>query len=244
MYWGFEMLVVVDLETDGLDEVGGHVFECTIKNIHPETLEVLKANSTLVLHPVMPALPPTVREMHTESGLLEALRKAHFIHDGRVIGHRGLDIWLADHFVAWRAQPASILLSGMSVQFDRRWLNAHCPLSLGFLSHRMIDLSTVRELCRFWAPLGCPQLPKEDIAHRSEADCDQAIRAIKWYQSTIFVGQKSELPLGHVLMCLEALKKHSELKRFLSVAHDMRRGAPDEETRSFNTLLCDLLGAL
>lgn len=243
------MIVVADLETDGLDEVGGHIFECTIKNIHPETLEVLQQASTLVLHTDMPKvlarLTPTVREMHAESGLIHALQVAPLRADGWVLGHRGLDLWLADHFADWRAQPASILLSGMSVQFDRKWLNQHCSVCLGFLSHRMIDLSTIRELLRFWAPLGCPQLPKEEPAHRASADCDQAIRTLAWYQRNVFLGPMAMTErILQILPILDALQKHTELKRFLHIAHDMRRGAPDEETRSFNTLLCDLLGAL
>jgi len=181
------VIVVFDVETDGLKAKGGYILEAAFQQIHAETLAVQYEATTLVTHDESIAFEPAVREMHQASGLLDELFSNPEARARACRGHRELDIWLATHFARLEAHPASILLCGMSIQFDRRWVEEHLPLSKAFLSHRMIDLSTIRELCRFWEPLGCPTLPKEDVAHRALDDCKMAVRALSWYRDNLFM---------------------------------------------------------
>ena len=214
------MLVSFDLETTNTDPETGLILECALQKFHPETLTVESENSTLVLHPTLPTLSPTVREMHTENGLLHDLQTATLRADGWVGGHRALDIWVADQLTYMRAEPASVLLVGMSIQFDRRWVERHLPFTKAFLSHRMLDLSTVREILRLWEPLGCIQLPKvEKIPHRSLDDCKMALKTLRWYQENVFLNRPAAR-----LLALEELRGHHKLKELQHALHCLRRG--------------------
>lgn len=230
------MQLTFDLETTSTDEKTGLVLECAIQKFHPETLAVEYEATTLVVHEKLPTLDPTVREMHTENHLLGDLKTAPLRADGWVVGHRGLDIWLADQFTHLRAQPASIMLTGMSIQFDRRWVEQHLPFAKAFMHHRMLDLSTVRELLRLWEPLGCPQLPKVDkIPHRSLDDCKLALSTLGWYQRNVFpVNMPS---MVERLLLLDEMRRHPELKALMSVLHGIRRGEVKGPSDLAKTLL-------
>ena len=179
------MLLVCDLETSGL-KMTDVILECAYARVHPETLEILSKDETVVRQRQLPYLEPVVREMHEESGLL-GLLYPDTMPDGKyVYGHAELDNWLCQAFQSMEATPASILLCGHSIQFDKKRIEAFCQNAAAYLSHRTIDLSTIRELMRYWQPLGAPQLPKKDVAHRAMADVLQAIENLKWYRDNAF----------------------------------------------------------
>lgn len=196
-----ELLVAsFDIETTGVNERTDLILECAFQVIDPVGLGVRYEAQTLVHHTEELKLDPTVREMHTENKLLEDLKTkvakaaAGEKVTGLVNGHRGLDMWLADHFAGLEAQPGSIYLTGMSIHFDRKFLAAKCPLACAFLHYRMIDLSTPRELSRMWAELGAPQLPKvEKIPHRAMDDVKLAVKTLAWVQENIW---RIDSPLG------------------------------------------------
>lgn len=180
------LLASFDIETTGTNERADLILECAFQLIDPVGLGVRYEAQTLVHHSEELKLDPTVREMHTENGLLADLlhpREGQHI----VQGHRGLDMWLADHFAGLEAAPGSIYLTGMSIHFDRKFLQVKCPLACAFLHYRMIDLSTPRELSRIWATLGAPQLPKvEKIPHRAMDDVKLAVKTLAWVQENIW----------------------------------------------------------
>jgi oligoribonuclease len=234
------MLTMFDIETSGLNRDGDVILEAAYVVVHPETLEAIADGVALVDHAERPYLNPTVREMHTENGLLAALSRSGLPHMAEgplmVDGHAGLDDWLAARLRKAGATPASVMLSGMSIQFDRGFLEAKCPNVCALLSHRMIDLSTIRELLRFWAPLGATPLPKKGVAHRALADCYEALETLRWYQKNAF-----HVPL---LQPMKRLKESPERGRFIYVAREMEHAAPGEQQRAFNRDLCDFLLAL
>jgi oligoribonuclease len=55
------------------------------------------------------------------------------------------------------------------------------------LHYRMIDVSSIKELCRRWYPRTYYGQPVKGLAHRALADIKESIRELEFYRRTIFV---------------------------------------------------------
>jgi oligoribonuclease len=55
------------------------------------------------------------------------------------------------------------------------------------LHYRMIDVSSVKELCRRWFPRVFYAKPEKGLAHRALADIEESIRELAYYRDTLFV---------------------------------------------------------
>ncbi len=51
----------------------------------------------------------------------------------------------------------------------------------------MIDVSSIKELCRRWYPRIYYGQPEKGLAHRALADIQESIRELKYYRRTAFV---------------------------------------------------------
>jgi oligoribonuclease len=56
-----------------------------------------------------------------------------------------------------------------------------------YLHYRMIDVSSVKELCRRWYPRIYYGQPEKGLAHRALADILESIRELRFYRRTAFV---------------------------------------------------------
>jgi oligoribonuclease len=56
-----------------------------------------------------------------------------------------------------------------------------------YLHYRMIDVSSIKELCRRWYPRIYYGQPAKGLAHRALADIHESIRELKFYRRTAFV---------------------------------------------------------
>ena len=57
------------------------------------------------------------------------------------------------------------------------------------LHYRMVDVSSVKELCRRWFPRVFYAKPEKGLAHRALADIEESIRELEYYRRTLFVPQ-------------------------------------------------------
>ena len=55
------------------------------------------------------------------------------------------------------------------------------------LHYRMIDVSSIKELCRRWYPRAYFGQPPKGLAHRALADIHESIRELEYYRRTVFV---------------------------------------------------------
>ena len=120
-----------------------------------------------------------VRDMHTRSGLLEAIQASTL-----TLAEAG-EQTLA--FLA-RAHPRSAHrpLCGNSIGTDRRFLAAWLPEIDDYLHYRSVDVSTIKELARRWYPDGVRQGPKKAGAHRALDDIQESMRELRYYRETVF----------------------------------------------------------
>jgi len=165
----------LDLGKDKLIEVAALVTD-------PE-LNVLGEGVDLVIHAddaALDAMPPVVRDMHAKSGLTDEVRRS------KVTMAEAEEAVLA-YIKEFVPNPRSAPLCGNSIATDRGFLARDMPALDSFLHYRMIDVSSIKELCRRWYPRVYFGQPAKGLAHRALADIRESIRELEYYRRTIFV---------------------------------------------------------
>jgi oligoribonuclease len=61
------------------------------------------------------------------------------------------------------------------------------PALDAWLHYRMVDVSSIKELCRRWFPRIYFGQPPKGLAHRALADIQESIRELQYYRRTAFV---------------------------------------------------------
>jgi oligoribonuclease len=175
-------LVWVDCEMTGLDPAKDALIEVAALVTDPD-LHVLGSGVDVVIHAgehALDAMPDVVREMHDRSGLTEAVRRS------TVTVAEAQDL-VMDYVRSHVPEPKSAPLCGNSIATDRTFLARDMPLLDAHLHYRMIDVSSIKELCRRWYPRVYFGQPPKGLAHRALADIRESIRELEYYRRTIFV---------------------------------------------------------
>ncbi|CAG9769624.1 unnamed protein product [Ceutorhynchus assimilis] len=77
-------------------------------------------------------------------------------------------------------------LAGNSVYMDRFFLIKHMPKLNGYLHYRIVDVSTIKEICRRWNTSVFKGLPKKEFEHRALADIRESVAELKYYRENFF----------------------------------------------------------
>jgi len=123
-----------------------------------------------------------VREMHERSGLAEEVRAS-------TVTVAEAEQLVLDYVRSYVPQSRSVPLAGNSIATDRAFLAKHMPALDAHLHYRMVDVSSIKELCRRWYPRIFFAKPEKGLAHRALADIHESLRELKYYRRTAFVPQ-------------------------------------------------------
>src|SRR4029077_13980685 len=123
---------------------------------------------------------PVVRDMHASSGLTEAAQAS-------TVTLGDAERRILDYVRRHVPDPKTAPLCGNSIATDRGFLARDMPALDGFLHYRMIDVSSIKELCRRWYPRTYFGQPAKGLAHRALADIRESIRELEYYRRTVFV---------------------------------------------------------
>ncbi|MCQ9343257.1 oligoribonuclease [Corynebacterium kozikiae] len=181
-----DRLVWVDLEMTGLD-TSRHVIVEVAAIITDADLNVIGEGVDLVVHATeaeLAEMDEFVQNMHGSSGLTEAIRASQVTVEEAE--QAVLDL-IAEHCDS--EQPP--LLAGNSIATDRMFIRAQMPRLDAALHYRMIDVSTVKELARRWAPKVYFNQPEKGLAHRALADIVESIQELAYYRKAMFVPDPS-----------------------------------------------------
>lgn len=165
----------LDLGKDKLIEVAALVTDPDLK--------VLGEGIDLVIHAddaSLDAMPEIVREMHAKSGLTEAVRRS-------TVTMAEAEAAVLAYVKEYVPNPRTAPLCGNSIATDRGFLARDMPALDSHLHYRMIDVSSIKELCRRWYPRVYFGQPVKGLAHRALADIRESIRELEYYRRTIFV---------------------------------------------------------
>jgi oligoribonuclease len=177
-----DLLVWIDCEMTGLDLGKDALIEVAALVTDPD-LNVLGEGVDVVIHADDAALDgmlEVVRLMHSRSGLTDAVRASTTsVADAEDM----IMTYITEHVRDPRAAP----LCGNSIATDRGFLARDMPRLDHHLHYRMIDVSSIKELCRRWYPRVYFGQPPKGLAHRALADIRESIRELEYYRRTLFV---------------------------------------------------------
>ncbi|MFI6262322.1 oligoribonuclease [Micromonospora sp. NPDC051006] len=177
-----DLLVWIDCEMTGLDLGRDKLIEVAALVTDPD-LNVLGDGVDVVIHAdeaALAAMPEIVQTMHAKSGLTEEVRRS------AVTLAEAEDLVL-DYVSTFVKDPRSAPLCGNSIATDRGFIARDMPRLDNHLHYRMIDVSSIKELCRRWYPRVYFGQPAKGLAHRALADIRESIRELEYYRRTVFV---------------------------------------------------------
>ena len=179
-----DRIVWIDCEMTGLDTTNDALVEIAALVTDSE-LNVLGEGVDIVIHASdakLAAMLPVVRDMHSSSGLTEEIRAS-------AVTVAEAEKLVLDYVRAWVPVGGTAPLAGNSIGTDRGFLARDMPELNSYLHYRMIDVSSIKELCRRWYPRIYFGQPEKGMSHRALADIKESIRELKYYRATAFVPQ-------------------------------------------------------
>ncbi|GAA1865269.1 oligoribonuclease [Actinomadura bangladeshensis] len=178
-----ERLVWIDCEMTGLDLRNDALIEIAALVTDSE-LNILDDGVDVIIKPPpesVTQMTKVVRDMHTTSGLLDALPTGVTLAEAE-------DIVLA--YIRGHVKDANKApLCGNSIATDRSFLARDMPALDAHLHYRMVDVSSIKELARRWYPRAYFASPEKKGGHRALADITESIQELRYYRAAVFVPQ-------------------------------------------------------
>src|SRR5512139_291876 len=172
-------LIWIDLEMTGLDTQTDHIIEiATI--VTDGQLRVVAEGPVLAVHQpdtVLAAMDEWNRTTHGGTGLLQRVRESRL---SAADAEAQTLAFLAEHAAAG-ASP----MCGNSICQDRRFLAREMPTLERFFHYRNLDVSTLKELARRWAP-GVLAGVHKTSRHLALDDIRESIDELRHYRRTMF----------------------------------------------------------
>jgi oligoribonuclease len=175
-------LVWIDCEMTGLDLGSDRLIEIAAL-VTDADLNVLGDGVDVVIHTddaALNGMVDVVARMHRSSGLTEEVRAS-------TIDVATAEELVLDYIREFVPQAKTAPLAGNSIATDRGFLARDMPALDDYLHYRMIDVSSVKELCRRWYPKIYFGQPEKGLAHRALADIEESIRELRYYRRIAFV---------------------------------------------------------
>ncbi|HXQ31906.1 MAG TPA: oligoribonuclease [Steroidobacteraceae bacterium] len=173
-------LAWIDLEMTGLIPETDRIIEIatvvTDRNLH-----VLAEGPVLAVHQSTESLAcmdEWNRRTHGASGLIDRVRAS-------TIAEAEAERRTIEFLAEW-VGPGISPMCGNSICQDRRFLARWMPSLERFFHYRNLDVSTLKELARRWAPDVLAGVAKAD-AHQALEDVRDSIRELRHYRDKLFV---------------------------------------------------------
>jgi oligoribonuclease len=177
-----DALVWIDCEMTGLDPMVDVLVEIAVivtdAELNPldDGIDIVIATDPAKLE----GMDDVVLDMHTSSGLLEAIAEATATleqAEDQVLEY-------VKRFVPERRKAP---LCGNTIATDRSFIARYMPRLDDHLHYRMIDVSTIKELSRRWYPRAYYNAPAKSGGHRALADILESINELRYYRATVLV---------------------------------------------------------
>jgi oligoribonuclease len=175
-------LVWIDCEMTGLDFGSDKLIEIAALVTDSE-LNILGDGVDVVIHTddaALSSMVDVVTQMHSRSGLIDEVKAS-------TVDLATAEAMVLDYIGEHVKQPKTAPLAGNSIATDRSFIARDMPSLDAFLHYRMIDVSSIKELCRRWYPRIYFGQPVKGLSHRALADIHESIRELKFYRRTAFV---------------------------------------------------------
>jgi oligoribonuclease len=172
-------LIWIDLEMTGLDPDFDRIIEIATVVTDPQ-LNVIAEGAVFVIHQsehLLSVLDEWNIAHHGSSGLLDKVRSSTVT---AVEAEQQTLAFLQRHVAAGQSP-----MCGNSIGLDRRFLYRYMPSLERFFHYRSIDVSTIKELARCWAPTMLANVDKQS-SHRAINDIHDSIEELRYYRQHFF----------------------------------------------------------
>ncbi len=171
-------LIWIDLEMTGLNTDNDFIIEIA-SIVTDSQLNVLAEGPAIAIYQpdkVLEKMDEWNTEQHNQSGLVERVRNSPY----DVGEAERLTLDFIQKFVPAGKSP----MCGNSICQDRRFMHRLMPALAAYFHYRNLDVSTIKELMRRWAP-GKKAYTKDSL-HLALEDIRDSIDELKFYREHIF----------------------------------------------------------
>lgn len=173
-----ENLVWLDLEMTGLDPDQDRILEIATL-VTDKDLNILAEGPVFAVHQhdaVLAAMGEWCTRQHGQSGLTQRVRDSAVDEAGA----EKLTLEFLKQYVPANSSP----MCGNSICQDRRFLYRYMPELERFFHYRNLDVSTLKELAKRWAP-SMPGFTKQ-ATHLALEDIRDSVAELKHYRAQLF----------------------------------------------------------
>jgi oligoribonuclease len=172
-------LVWIDLEMTGLDPGRDRVIEIATV-VTDKQLNVLAEGPVMAIHQddaTLAGMDEWNTRQHGASGLTERVRQSRATERDAELATLA--------FLARHVESGASPMCGNSICQDRRFLARWMPDLEKYFHYRNLDVSTLKELARRWAPAIAAGFHKES-SHLALADILDSIEELRYYREHLF----------------------------------------------------------
>ena len=172
-------LIWIDLEMTGLDTANDAIIEIATV-VTDSDLQVVAEGPVLAIHQpqeVLDGMDEWNTRQHNRSGLVERVQQSQLT----VAQAEARTIEFLQHHVPPKISP----MCGNSICQDRRFLARLMPELEDYFHYRNLDVSTLKELAKRWAP-EIAKGPKKQGNHLALDDIYDSIAELRHYRKHLF----------------------------------------------------------
>ncbi|MFT4199311.1 oligoribonuclease [Gordonia sp. (in: high G+C Gram-positive bacteria)] len=177
-----DKLVWIDCEMTGLNTADDKLIEIAAL-VTDGDLNILGDGVDIVIHAddeALAGMPDVVTKMHADSGLTEEVRAS-------TVTLEEAEQQVLDYIRQHVNSSGQVPLAGNSIATDRAFIARDMPKLNAYLHYRMVDVSSIKELCRRWYPKIYFGQPPKGLTHRALADIRESIQELRYYRAAAFI---------------------------------------------------------
>jgi oligoribonuclease len=167
----------LDAEHDSIMSLACFVTDYDLNLLDEEGFEAVVQHS----QDQMDQMGAWCKKQHGESGLTQACLDSTTTATQAAEG-------LLQYIQKYVPTPRNALLAGNSVHADKTFLVKE-PYKLvnDYLHYRILDVSSIKEAARRWAPAAKLKVPKKKMLHEAREDILESIAEARFYRDTFFL---------------------------------------------------------
>lgn len=172
-------LIWIDLEMTGLNTNEDYIIEIATV-VTDSALNVLEEGPVVAIHQdndILAGMDDWNKKQHSKSGLINRVKDSPYTE---IEAER-----LTLEFLAKHVPPRTSPMCGNSICQDRRFLARCMPDLERYFHYRNLDVSTIKELARRWAPTVFAGYSKES-SHLALDDVRDSINELRYYGQHFF----------------------------------------------------------
>lgn len=165
----------------GLDVETDHILQIACIITDGKLKKIIEGEEIVVHHPdeILDSMGAWCVDTHGKSGLTAAVRESKV-----TLGEA--EARTLEFIQKYVPEPGRAPIAGNSIHMDVAFLKRYMPRITEYAHYRVIDVSTISELCRRWYPRDHFKAPRKQNAHTALSDIRESINQLQYYKRSIF----------------------------------------------------------